>query len=442
MEPDIEVGLWASELESLLLRVGQRFGRIEPRRRMQDYVRGLLGPVGRKNSWQLAEHAGHTTPYGLQRLLSWCQWEPDEIRDDLQDYVAERLGRPDGVLIVDDTGFLKKGTVSAGVQRQYSGTAGRTENCQIGVFAAYASAKGRALVDRELYLPRSWTDEPDRCRTARIPESRSFATKPELARAMVLRALDSALPIAWVTADAAYGQERGFRRLLEEAGVGYVLAVPKSQQVKSPAGSWRIDHVLTGAPDDAWERVSCGDGAKGPRVYDWAAAKLPADDHANGKAPTHDRWVLARRSLARPEEIAYYLAFAQADVTVPELVRVAGARWAIEECFQAAKNECGLDQYEVRRYVGWYRHITLAMLAHAFLAAMTAHALERGAEETVRAASFPSPWQKCDDSWILPVPRRPGSSDPHTGSTGPIGADVTRPLPATATTNAARTPIG
>lgn len=197
------------------------------------------------------------------------------------------------------------------------------------------------MVDRELYLPRSWTEDPDRCRAARIPEDKSFATKPELARAMIRRALDSTLPIAWVTADAAYGQEWHFRRMLEEADVGYVLAVPKSQQVKSPAGSWRIDHVLTGAPVEAWERISCGNGAKGPRVYDWAAAKLPTID---GSDPTHDRWVLARRSLARPEEIAYYLAFAQAHVTVSELVRVAGARWAIEECFQAAKNECGLDQ--------------------------------------------------------------------------------------------------
>jgi SRSO17 transposase len=439
MESDTEVGSWDAELESLLLRVGERFGRVEPRRRMRDYVRGLLGPVGRKNSWQIAEHAGNDTPYGLQRLLSWCQWDPDEIRDDLRDYVADQLGQPDGVLIVDDTGFLKKGTVSAGVQRQYSGTAGRTENCQIGVFAAYASAKGRALVDRELYLPKSWTEDSDRCRTARIPESKSFATKPELARAMVRRALDSALPIAWVTADAAYGQEWHFRRMLEEAGVGYVLAVPKSQQVKSPAGSWRIDHVLTGAPAEAWERISCGDGAKGPRVYDWAAVKLPTIE---GSDPAHYRWVLARRSLARPEEIAYYLAFAPADATVSELVRVAGARWAIEECFQAAKNECGLDQYEVRRYVGWYRHITLAMLAHAFLAAMTAQALEKGAAETVRAASFPSPWQKSDGSWTLPIPPQPGTGHPRSGSTGPTGADATRPSPAAATTSAARAPIG
>lgn len=206
-------------------------------------------------------------------------------------------------------------------------------------------------------------------------------------------------------------------------------------------GSWRIDHVLTGAPEDAWERISCGDGAKGPRVYDWAAARLPTAQD-NGGAPAHHRWVLARRSLARPEEIAYYLAFAPAEATVSELVCVAGSRWAIEECFQAAKNECGLDQYEVRRYVGWYRHITLAMLAHTFLAAMAAHALEKGAEETVRAASFPSPWQKCDGSWTLPVPPQPGYRGPGTGTAGRTGADAIKPWPATATTSAARTSIG
>ncbi|MFF1748065.1 IS701 family transposase, partial [Streptomyces mirabilis] len=193
---------------------------------------------------------------------------------------------------------------------------GRTENCQIGVFAAYASSKGRALVDRELYLPKSWTEDPDRCRAAKIPAARAFATKPELARTIVLRALASALPIAWVTADAAYGQEWRFRDTLEEAGVGYVLAVPKSQQVKYQIGSWRIDHLLTGAPDEAWERLSCGEAAKGPRVYDWAAAKLPEAKGPGSGQPTHHRWVLARRSLSRPDEIAYYLAHAPCETAV------------------------------------------------------------------------------------------------------------------------------
>uniref|UniRef100_UPI000B01428E IS701 family transposase n=1 Tax=Streptomyces hirsutus TaxID=35620 RepID=UPI000B01428E len=220
---------WDLELDDLFLTIGHRFGRVELRRRVRDYVRGLLAPVARKNSWQLAEQAGHPTPDGLQHLLAGSKWEPDDIRDDLQKYVADKLGEADGVLIIDDTGFIKKGTTSAGVQRQYSGTAGRTENCQIGVFAAYASARGRALVDCELYLPKSWTGDRERCRTARVPDDREFATKGELARHMVLRAVASPLPITWVTADSAYGQDNRFRRLLEQSGVGYVLAVPKSQ---------------------------------------------------------------------------------------------------------------------------------------------------------------------------------------------------------------------
>lgn len=198
----------------------------------------------------------------------------------------------------------------------------------------------------------------------------------------------SDLPIAWVTADSLYGQEWRFRRMLEETGVGYVLAVPKSQQIKSLAGIWRIDQLITEAPDDAWQRISCGDGAKGPRVYDWAAAKLPAIPFFDGEIPAHQRWVLARRSLARPEEIAYYMAYAPAGTTVEKLVTVAGSRWAIEECFQSAKNECGLDQYEVRRYPGWYRHITLAMLAHAYLSATRATA-EKGAPRPEPASSSP-----------------------------------------------------
>ncbi|MEU5369925.1 IS701 family transposase [Streptomyces sp. NPDC005951] len=390
-------------MDDLFLAIGHRFGRVELRRRMRDYVRGLLAPVARKNSWQLAEQAGHSTPDGLQHLLAGSKWEPDDIRDDLQEYVAAKLGDADGVLIIDDTGFIKKGTTSAGVQRQYSGTAGRTENCQIGVFAAYASARGRALVDRELYLPKSWTEDRERCRTARIPDEREFATKGELARHMVLRALASPLPIAWVTADSAYGQDNCFRRLLEQSGVGYVLAVPKSQ---FSVGCSRIEGLFAQAPAEAWEKISCGDGAKGPRVYHWAAVRLPAvaEFDYQGEFPHRMRWALARRSISKPDEIAYYLAYAPLQVTVQELVRVAGARWAIEECFQAAKNECGLDQYEVRRYVGWHRHITLAMLAHAFLTAMAHQSWEKGAEQVGQPGSSGSQWRRFGDSWQLVVP--------------------------------------
>jgi SRSO17 transposase len=220
---------------------------------------------------------------------------------------------------------------------------------------------------------------------------------------MVLRALASPLPIAWVTADAAYGQESRFRQLLEQSGVGYVLAVPKSQFT---VGCSRIEGLFAQAPDEAWEKISCGDGAKGPRLYHWAAVRLPAvaEFDYQGEVPHRMRWALARRSISKPDEIAYYLAYTPLETTVQELVRIAGTRWAIEECFQAAKNECGLDQYEVRRYVGWYRHITLAMLAHAFLAAMAHQPREKGAERVRQPRPSSSQWRRFGDSWQLVVP--------------------------------------
>ncbi|MGW5818275.1 IS701 family transposase [Streptomyces noursei] len=400
----LEVDCWAAELESVFARVAGRFARADLRWWMRDYVRGLLGKAARKNGWQLAEWAGHRTPDGFQRLLNSSVWNADALRDDVRAYVGDRLG-PEGVLIIDDTGFVKKGTTSAGVGRQYTGTSGKIDNCQIGVFAAYATSRGRALVDRELYLPKSWTSDRQRCQAAKIPDERCFATKGELARDIVRRSIAAGLPAAWVTADEAYGQDWHFRRLLEQLGLGYVVAVPKSQQIKSLAGSWRIDELIKQAPSDAWQRLSCGDGAKGPRVYDWAAAKLPANLVFDPDPPSHLRWVMARRSISDPDELAYYLAYAPVDMGIAELARIAGSHWAIEECFQAAKNECGLDQYEVRRYTGWYRHITLAMLAHAFLTALAAQAsdTEKGAAETDQPSST-SPWRRSEDSWTLSCP--------------------------------------
>ncbi|MGW6462139.1 IS701 family transposase [Streptomyces sp. NPDC055078] len=402
MAGNVEVDVWAAELESLLGRVGGLFGRVDLRWRMRDYVRGLLGPVARKNGWQLAEYAGHRTPEGFQHLLNGARWDPEALRDKVRDYVVERLG-PGGVLIIDDTGFIKKGTTSAGVGRQYTGTSGKIDNCQIGVFAAYATERGRALVDRELYLPKSWTGDRERCRAAKIPEERGFATKGDLAKAVIARTVDAGTPVAWVTADEAYGQDWNFRRRLEQHGLGYVVAVPRSQQLKSLAGIWRIDKLIDDAPADAWQRLSCGDGAKGPRVYDWAAARLPVNLVFDPDPPTHYRWVLARRSLSDPCEVAYYMAYAPIVADVPELARIAGAHGAVEECFQAAKNECGLDEYEVRRYPGWYRHITLAMLAHAFLTALAARTDTpvKGAAETNPPDSSRSPWQKSAGSWQL-----------------------------------------
>ena len=369
-----DLQIWVAGLDALFGRVAGRFGRAEPRRQARAYVTGLLAPVERKNGWQLAEAAGDPHPDRMQRLLGSARWDLQGMRDDLREYVVEGLGHRDGVLIVDETGFIKKGTKSAGVQRQYSGTAGRTENCQLGVFLAYASPLGRALIDAELYLPKSWTENRPRCREAGVPDEVEFATKPVLARQMLARALDAGLPVPWVTADEAYGMDSKFRRFLEQRGTGYVVAVPKSQFVACGVpGALRADSQVAAAPAEAWKRLSAGSGAKGQRLYDWALATVRFETE-----PGYQRWLLARRSLTPNTkgelEHAYYLCHGPAGTTMAELIRVAGARWAIEECFQAAKNEVGLDQYQVRRFDAWHRHITLAMLAHAYLAVTAAHA--------------------------------------------------------------------
>jgi SRSO17 transposase len=385
---DDDLAVWIAGLDDLFALVAGRFPRVEPRLQARAYVRGLLAPLAVKNSWTLAEAAGNRTPDRMQRLLNRAAWDGDGVRDDVRGYVARHLGNAGGVLVVDETGFVKKGTRSAGVQRQYSGTAGRVENCQLGVFLAYASPKGRALVDRELYLPKSWTDDRDRCRAAGVPDDVQLASKTELARAMLGRALDAGMPASWVTADEAYGKDGSFRSWLEQRRAGYVVAVPKSQAVAGDAGKSRAD-VLTGhAPDQAWKRRSCGNGAKGPRVYDWAAATLPED---GTEPPGWSRYLLVRRSLtpnSRGElELAYYLCAGPAGTGDEELIRIAGARWAIEECFQSGKNEAGLDHYQVRRYDAWYRHATLAVLACAYLAVTAANAPKALAAASSRSRS-------------------------------------------------------
>jgi SRSO17 transposase len=368
---------WAAELEALCERVAPRFHRVEVRRRAGAFLRGLLAGVERKNSWQLAEQAGAATPDGMQRLLNHARWDPDEVRDDLRGYVVEHLGDPGAVLVVDETGFLKKGTKSAGVQRQYSGTAGRIENCQVGVFLAYASRRGHALIDRELYLPEGWLSDRPRCREAAIPDQIGFRTKPELARVMLERALDAVLPVGWVTADEVYGGDGRLRRWLEEREVPHVLAVKRSEALWSmrlrQERAWQL---ATQVPAGAWRQLSAGDGAKGPRVYAWARVPIRPL-----REPGWEHWLLVRRSL-RDGELAFYVCYAPARTTLGTLVRVAGARWTVECGFQQAKGEVGLDHYEVRRYDAWYRHITLVMLAHAFLAAMRASATTPAVADT------------------------------------------------------------
>jgi SRSO17 transposase len=367
-----EVQAWAAGLEALHARIAGRFARAEPRRRALAYLRGLLGNVGRKNGWQLAEHAGERTPDGMQRLLATAGWDPDGVRDDLRGYVVEQLGDPGAVLVVDETGFLKKGTTSVGVQRQYAGTAGKVDNCQLGVFLAYASPKGRAMIDRELYLPEGWTEDPLRCRAAKIPEEVGFRTKPQLAQLMLERALDAGVPAAWVTADEVYGGSPALREWLEDRGVWHVLAVKCTEllEVSSPNGVVRAsaEQLAAAVPAEEWIACSAGHGAKGRRLYDWIRVELAAPAMA-GMA----RWLLVRRSRS-DGELAFYACYGPAATPLIGLVRVAGTRWAVEEGFQQAKGEVGLDHYEVRKWPGWYRHITLALLAYAFLAVTRAQA--------------------------------------------------------------------
>jgi len=367
----VQVQGWAADLDALHGRLGPRFGRAEPRRRVRAYVESLLSPVERKNGWQVAEQAGEPTPTGMQRLLAGAKWDAEAVRDDLRAYVLEHLADPEAVLIVDETGFLKKGTKSVGVQRQYSGTAGRIENCQIGVFLAYATPRGRTFLDRELYLPKEWATDTARRDEAGVPEEATFQTKPALARAMLARAFAAGVPAAWVTGDEVYGRDRRLRLWLEEQERPFVLAVATNEPLwaRTERGPQQLGAAVIAAalPPAAWARHSAGDGSKGPRVYDWAWVRL-----ARWPVPGWGHWLLARRSLDDPTDVAYYVVFGPAGTTLATLVRVAGTRWAIEESFEIAKGEVGLDHYEVRRWDGWYRHVTLALLAQAFLTVVRA----------------------------------------------------------------------
>jgi SRSO17 transposase len=351
-------------------RLALYFARAEPRRRAMAYLRGLLSPAERKNSWQLAEVSGETTPYAFQHLLGRALWDADAVCDELRWYVLDHLRDLQAVLVIDETGFLKKGRHSAGVARQYSGTAGRVENCQIGVFLAYASRHGHALMERELYLPQEWMNDRVRCRQAGIPEDRRFATKPQLAQQMLARALAAGLPAKWVTGDSVYGDDRRLRMWLEAEPQGYVLAVSGKEYVWLGWRQQRVKTILAALPADGWTRLSAGDGAKGPRWYDWRWLPLAAPVE-----PTWRRWLLVRRSTDNPPELTAYVVFAPQDTTLAEVVQVAGTRWTIESSFEAAKGEVGLAHYEVRSWTGWYRHITLAMWALALLTVLRTGAI-------------------------------------------------------------------
>jgi SRSO17 transposase len=371
------VSSWTEEFEALNERLSTHLARSEVRQRARDYLRGLLSETKRKNGWQLAEVAGNATPYGIQHLLGRANWDADALRDDLRHYVLEHLADDGSVLIVDETGFIKKGDKSVGVKRQYTGTAGKRENCQVGVFLAYASGRGQAFIDRELYLPEEWAQDEHRRERAGVPEGLQMRTKPEFAKEMLERALGGGVQAAWVLADSVYGDTRRLGMLLEEREQPYVLAVSGKAYVWAGFEQHRVGVVLDSLrqgellPEEGWKRLSAGDGSKGPRLYDWR--RLPLNPPMQ---EGFERWLLVRRSIEDPEELTAYTVFAPEGTTLEDLAKAAGMRWRVEIAFEEAKGEVGLDHYEVRSWRGWYRHITLSLFAHAFLAAIRASGLE------------------------------------------------------------------
>ena len=360
----------AAAWERLHERIAHRFGRAEVRARVRRYLAGLLGRVERKNGWQLAEAIGEVGPQGVQRLLTGTAWDAEAVRDDLRAYVLEHLGEAaSGVLIVDESGFPKKGAHSCGAAPQYCGTLGRSANAQVGVFLAYGSERGVAFIDRALYLPRAWTKDRSRCAAAGVPSGVGFATKVTLAKRLLGRAFAAGVSARWVVADCLYGRAHHFRHWLEEQGQPQVVGVLPDQVVVHEGRRQRARALAASLPAAVWVRRSAGGGSQGDRVHDWAC--VPLDEEApEGMC----RWLLVRRPLDAPEECAYFRAYGPVATTAEELVRVAGTRWAVEEALAQAKGDVGLDQYEVRRWEAWHRYVTLCLLGHAYLAAVCASA--------------------------------------------------------------------
>jgi SRSO17 transposase len=371
---------WAAGVDELTDRIADRFGRIECRHRVRAFLLALLADLPRKNCWTLAEHAGDATPDGMQHLLGRARWDTDGVAEDLRAYVVDHLADPAAVLVIDETGDVKKGRHTVGVQRQYTGTAGRIENAQVAVYLAYATRRGHAMIDRELYLPQSWTADPDRCAAAGVPAEVGFVTKPALARMLIERALDAGVPAGWVTGDEVYGADPQLARALESRGVGYVLAITGNRRLPIDAATTRTAAQITAdLPGRAWQVRSAGAGAHGPRRYAWAwlalhpraAASAPADAPDPEHQPRGEWSLLVRRNLSTGE-LAFYRCYAPTSTTLAQLITVAGRRWSIEESFQSEKGLAGLDEHQVRRWTPWRRWTLLAMLAHALLAVLTA----------------------------------------------------------------------
>lgn len=355
---------WPHRLNDLIHTVSPRLARPETRHTAHDLIRGLLAPLARKNCWTLAEHTGHPNPHRFQHLLLRARIDEPGLVGDLRTYARAHLGDQDAVLILDETGDLKKGTATVGVQRQYTGTAGRIENAQVAVYLAYATPAGHALIDHRLYLPRSWTSDPQRLHTAGVPDHIAFATKPALAGQMITAALAAYTPAAWVAADEVYGGNPHLRRTLEEHRLGYVMAVARTERLELPRGPATVAELAVLAPGTAWQRLSAGPGAKGQRFYDWALIEAEP-------TPSGHRWALVRRHRTTGE-LAFYRCYAPETVPLKRLVTVAGRRWAVEESFQQGKGLAGLDEHQVRTWCSWHRWSLFAMLAYALLAAMAA----------------------------------------------------------------------
>jgi SRSO17 transposase len=380
----VTVAGWSGALGELHERIGRRFARSEARDRVKRYLAGLLGRIERKNGWQMAEAIGERDPQGVQRLLNSAKWDAEEVRDDLREYVVGHLGNEEsGLLIVDETGFLKKGEKSVGVARQYTGAAGDTVNCQVAVFLAYASKKGAAFLDRALYLPRAWTNDPARRAEAGVPERIVFRNKIGLAQEMLERAFEAGVPARWVVADSFYGRSHAFRVWLEERGRPYAVMVPKTNAVPLGGRKKKIDRLVERLPEEAFSEIRPAGDSGGWRPWEWACMDLaPEPEKGMG------RWLLVRKSTDDPEDLGFYQAYGPKGTSVEELVRICQERWAVEECFAEAKGEVGLDHYEVRKWSSWHRHITLCLLAHAFLvvlrlAARDAEGLGRGAKRGI-----------------------------------------------------------
>lgn len=363
------ISRWSNVLKSFQSRIGQHLARAEARQTAFDYLQALLSPVERKNGWQMAEQVGHKAPYRFQHLLGRARWDASAMAAEVRDYAIEHLGKEGTILAVDETGFIKQGEHSVGVQVQHCSLTGRLENCQVGVFLAYVSPHGHSLIDRRLYLPQSWASDPDKRAKVGVPETVKFATKPQLAKQMLQSAFESGLRPTWVVADEVYGNDGKFWWWLEqEHQQPYLLTIVSQHSVMIGYQQYRTKALAESLQPEQWQRLRCGNGTKGERLYDWARIEVNCSNEHGMK-----RWLLFRRNLEKPDDphsITYYQAYAPAHTTLEDMVSIAGQRWRIEECFAFAKDKLGLSEYEVRSWCGWHRHMTLVMAAGAFLSVL------------------------------------------------------------------------